>query len=379
MTAIQRFTSAVLALALVCSVGTGKDKTETFPVGKDGSLVMELDVGEIKISGWDKNEVLVKATGIDERDMEYLTMSKSGEAVLVEFDPRNGRSDRARFTVNVPSRFDVDVSTAGGRITIDAPLNGSISGTTAGGEIRIGDIGGEITMTTAGGEIEAGKITGDVDLTTAGGNVKTADVSGMADISTAGGNITTGDIGGSLQARTAGGNITAGQVAKKLTASTAGGNIIIEGTQSKASLSTAGGNIDLGAAKGRVDAKTAGGDLTLKSIVGSVSGKTAGGDIVVDLNPIGTGSSSLATAGGDITLFLPADAKATISARIKGDDSRGDEPPEYEIRSDFGPVTLEEGGRRGEIRATLKINGGGTPIRLETSMGDIMVKKAEKK
>ena len=146
----------------------------------------------------------------------------------------------------------------------------------------------------------------------------------------------------------------------------------------KASLSTAGGNIDLGAAKGHVDAKTAGGELNLKNIVGSVNGKTAGGNIDVELNPIGAGSSSLATAGGDITLFLPADAKATISARIRGDDSRGDEPPEYEILSDFGPVTLEEGGRRGELRATLKINGGGTPIRLETSEGNISVKKGAK-
>ncbi|MGB6121324.1 MAG: hypothetical protein WBG80_05415, partial [Bacteroidota bacterium] len=173
MNTIQRIASVLLVLTLVSSVGESKDKTQTFPVGKDGSLVMELDVGEIRISGWDKNEVLVKATGIDERDMEYLTMSMSGQVVMVEFDPRNGHSDRARFTVNVPSFFDVDVTTAGGRITIDAPLNGSISGTTAGGGIHIGDIGGEITMVTAGGDIEAGKITGDVDLTTAGGNIKT--------------------------------------------------------------------------------------------------------------------------------------------------------------------------------------------------------------
>jgi hypothetical protein len=109
-----------------------------------------------------------------------------------------------------------------------------------------------------------------------------------------------------------------------------------------------------------------------------VNGKTAGGHIIVDLNPVGAGSSTLATAGGDITLFLPADAKATISARIKGDGSRSDESPEYEIRSDFGPVKLETGTRRGEVRATLEINGGGTPVRLETSMGDIMVKKAQK-
>ena len=372
----QQILAVALSVALAWSIGVGKDKTQRFPVGKDGSLIMELDVGEIRISGWDKNEVLVKATGIDEDDFEYLTMSQSGQAVTVEFEPRNGHSDRARFTVNVPAFFDVDVTTAGGQITIDAPLNGSISGTTAGGEIRIGDIGGEITMVTAGGEIEAGKITGDIDLTTAGGNVKTDNVSGSAEISTAGGNITTGDVGGALRARTAGGNITAGKVSKKLTASTAGGDISIVGTGSTASLSTAGGNIILGGAKGRVDARTAGGNLSLKNIVGSVSGKTAGGDIKVDLNPVGAGSSSLITAAGDITLFLPPDAKATISARIKGDDNRGNDPPEYEIRSDFGPVTYETGTKRGELRATLTINGGGTPIHLETSMGDIEVKKA---
>ncbi len=378
MNTLQRFASALLVLTLVSSLGVGKDKTQTFPVGRDGSLLMELDAGEIRISGWDKDEVLVKATGIDERDMEYLTMSQRGQTVAVEFDPRNGHSDRARFTVNVPSSFNVEVTTAGGRITIDAPLTGSISGRTAGGEIRVGDLGGEITLVTAGGEIETGEITGDVDLTTAGGNVKTANISGRAEISTSGGSITTGNIGGSLEARTAGGNITAGQVSEKVSASTAGGNITVEGAGSKASLSTAGGNIDLGGAKGSVDAKTAGGNLSLSRIVGSVSGKTAGGDITVDLNPVGSGSSSLATAGGDITLFLPPDAKATISARIKDDGRRNDEPPEYEIRSDFGPVEPETGARRGEVRATLKINGGGTPIRLETSMGDITVRKAMK-
>ena len=155
--------------------------------------------------------------------------------------------------------------------------------------------------------------------------------------------------------------------------STAGGDIEVGKVSGSARVKPAGGDIELAGASGTVEAKTAGGDIECMAVTGSIDGATAGGDIVAELNPKGGDGSSLETKGGDIELIIPADAKATIDARIR---IRGswDEDEDYEIISDFDAETHDKDSKN--ITGTYVLNGGGPRITLETMNGNIYIKKA---
>jgi hypothetical protein len=140
-----------------------------------------------------------------------------------------------------------------------------------------------------------------------------------------------------------------------------------------ATLKTAGGDIELRGASGTVEAKTAGGDIECANVTGSITAATAGGDVYAELNPSGSGMNTLETAGGDVQIVLPADAKATVDARIKIRRGWGDDEEEYEILSDFPAETHEKDKKL--IRAHYVLGGGGATIRLETVNGNIEIRK----
>ena len=92
------------------------------------------------------------------------------------------------------------------------------------------------------------------------------------------------------------------------------------------------------------------------------------------------------SSGGNIKLYIPENAKATISARIRlqgndwgwsGNRHRGSD--EYSVRSEFKSETYEKDTDGREIRAKYILNGGGQLISLETVNGDIDILKLSKR
>ncbi len=373
---------AVLAIAFVPASAQKTSDEETgvrsksFKVGKGGKIDLTTSYGDIRVMPWSKDEVYVSVTGLDEDDLDRLKMTQSGNDVTVSFRPR-GRSwsGDARFDVNIPSTYNVQLKTSGGDVEVDGPLTGRVDGSTAGGDIKLGAITGDVDMSTSGGDITAGDFAGNGKLRTAGGDIKLGKVGGTLSVGTSGGDITVQSVAKSLDARTAGGDIEVGDVGGEADLSTSGGDVRVGKVSGEASLSTAGGNLELKGATGKVRAKTSGGDIRLQSVTGSVDAKTAGGEVEAELSPSGKGSSRLVSSGGRITLYLPEGAKASIEATIRVHGSWGRKGDRYQIRSDFKDDTYEKDDDDEEIRASYTINGGGERIELETVNADIEIKK----
>ncbi len=366
----------ILGLAASLQADDQGERSKSFKVSKGGQLDLSTSSGDVRLNPWNKDEVFVRAYGIDEDELRDLEMTQSGNTVRVSFKPR-GRSwsRNVKFEIDLPAEFNVELKTAGGDIDFTGSMKGTLEGTTAGGDINLKDVDGKIEMTTAGGDIKAGKVAGDAHLKTAGGDIEIQDAKGEVEAKTAGGDIKVGNVGKSLQAKTSGGDIRVGDVGGEADVSTAGGDIEVGKVSGRAEMSTAGGDIRLQGASGRVSAKTAGGDIQLRAITGSISAKTAGGDIRADLNPQGTGRSELKTAGGEIELSIPSTAKATIEAEIEL-DSRWSRRDKYDIRSDFKADTYEKDEDGDYIRATYVLNGGGEIIELKTVNSNITIRKS---
>jgi len=372
----------ILALTLALTAGIARsadggdagEHTKSFSVAKGGSLEVYVGSADLRVQGWEKDEVLVTVSGADEDEYTGITMRQSGNTVHIESSEDSGDYT---ISVRVPSRFDLRLRSSSGDIQIDGPLSGTMNGSTGGGNLQLGSIGGTVSMTTSGGDVTTADIQGDLDLKTSGGDIRMQSVSGSAVVTTAGGEIAVENVGKKLIANTAGGNISIGNVGGEASVSTAGGDIIAGVVSGNATLSTAGGNVSLRGATGRVVATTSGGDLELENITGSVEGNTSGGNITASLNPTRTGASHLNTAAGDIHLYVPEGARATISARIHLDGWHRSSHGEFDIRSDFPAEKYEKDERSQEIRASYRLNGGGEGITLEVSAGNIEIRKAK--
>jgi hypothetical protein len=378
--------SILLVIPLVLAFARqaeGDERTKSFAVGKGGTLEVRVDGGDIKISVWEKNEVLVKAEGIDDDDLDHLKMKQSGNDVYVEFRNRSGWgnwvSEHMRFDITVPSQYNASLHTAGGDINVRGTLNGLVKGATSGGDVILDNVkGGKVELSTSGGDMKTGDIQGDVVLKTSGGNIDMGVVGGEASVATSGGDISIKGVGKSLKASTAGGNIDIGDVGGEAKVSTSGGNISVRKVTGSATVSTSGGNIELDGASGFVKASTAGGDVSLRNVTGSVEASTAGGNVDAEINPAGKGRSKLTSAGGEVVLAIPEDAKATIEATIRIQGRWSSKKSDYKVRSDFKSDSYDQDNDEREIRATYKLNGGGELIELKTVNSDITIKKARK-
>ncbi len=350
---------------------------KSFTVGMGGSLDVSVNIGDILINTWDKNEVSVEVTSDEDEEPGGVRIYQKETTVFVEYEPRWGTTDGLQFRINVPSQFNVTMETSAGEIHVKGSLTGSVSGSTSGGNIMIGSVKGIVKLETSGGDIVTGDIDGDLALTTSGGDIRVGKVSGTSDVQTSGGEIVIERSGKSVNAETAGGNVNIGDVNGDAVVSTSGGDIIMETISGGAELKTAGGNIRVQGANGKVVAKTAGGDIVLENIVGSVDAKTSAGNLQVELTPSGAGKSLLSTSVGDVVLYLAENAKASVTARVKVKGWWRSRSEEENIYSDYKEDTFEKDERTREIRATFSLNGGGQAISLQATMGNIHILKPD--
>ncbi len=376
-----RFLTLGCAIALyTLSAASGDDdpgrREKTFTVSKGGTLRVEVNVGDINIHTWDKNEVHVLVTGEDEdEELSNIRFRQRENTVSIEYDPEWGPSGDLRFEISIPVQFNVSTETSAGEIRIDGAMTGSLKGETSGGNIRIGSVRGRVELSTSGGDIVTEDIDGDLSLNTSGGDIKVGKVTGATDVHTSGGEISIESCGQSATAETAGGNVSIGDINGDATVSTAGGDITVAKIAGSAKLKTAGGNIDISGANGKVFAKTAGGDIIMENIVGAVDARTSAGNLEIELTPSGTGKSVLTTSVGDAILHIAENTKAVINARVRVQGWwRGSSDNDY-FFSDFKEDSYEKSGRDKEVRATYTLNGGGKQISILTTMGNIHIKK----
>jgi len=367
-----------LLIALPLQLFAQSKVNRTFETTPGKRLEIDLTTGgSIEINGWDKNEVSIIANlrGGDEEDYSFKYKERSwGISVEISYEGRrrNG-SGGVTLDVKVPKKYNIEMETMGGDLTVNG-VEGRFSGETMGGEIELFNLKGEANLTTMGGEIR----------------VEDSELDGQ--VKTMGGEITLRDVIGNLDASTMGGEVSYRNTkkqdlredAKEVTISTMGGEIQVDDAPGGANVSTMGGEIKIRRARKFVKAKTMGGEIDIEERDGGVKATTMGGDITV--NMVGDPNKYdrdvvLSSMGGDIILTVPKelsmdfDIKLTITRRSSD---------KYRIISDF-PINIEksddwdrsEGSDRRYIYGTGKVKDGKNRIRIDTTNGDIIIKKGK--
>jgi DUF4097 and DUF4098 domain-containing protein YvlB len=290
--------SLALVVCLVAASAVAADKRfeKKFAVTPGGTLTINTDVGDVRITGSSGSEVsIVAEVHGRQRDVDRFDISAKQTSNGVEVRGESSQSHwfswgidgpDAKFQIAVPHEYTVQVNTSGGNIVI-SNLKGRINGETSGGDLDIRDVEGAISLETSGGDIRAEKLVGDLHMATSGGDVQIQSVVGRVDVSTSGGNVKLSDIDGRVDAETSGGDIV----------------VRVRGDNKGIHAETSGGNIDIvvpaniGAT---IDASTTGGDVRCDLPI-TMSGRLDESHIHGTVNG-GGNSISASTSGGDVRI-----------------------------------------------------------------------------
>ena len=176
------------------------------------------------------------------------------------------------------------------------------------------------------------------------------------DLKTSGGNVSLENMNGEQQAATSGGNIDVKNLKGNATVRTSGGNIEIETFNGNLEAITSGGNISAEDARGGLKLRTSGGNLHLASVSGNLEAKTSGGNIDARITELGE-RISLVTSAGDVDVDMPLNKGMDLD--LKGSRVKID-------MKNFKGVVEDD-------RVHGKLNGGGIPVTISTSGGNVEV------
>ncbi len=355
-----------------------ENPSKSFQVTKGGTLEVDVDPGSVDIEPWDKNEVFIQAENIDPDSPDRLKMTQSGNTVTLRYRDRRMHDNDVRFTINVPVEFSAHIVTSGGNVSERDKLKGSFSVDTRGGSVRMDEIVGNVKVESGGGSIRGEMIDGDASIRTGGGSVTIKTTTGSADVSSGGGSLKLEQVGKELKMSTGGGSVNVGDVASGAVISTGGGSVKVGKVKQSLKLSTGGGGVEVQGASGDIRVSTGGGSVRMEEIVGTLSVKTGGGDVSVELTPDGKGGSKIYSGGGDIRFYIPETAKANIEATLNLSHSWGNMWKKYKITSDFKANKHEDDEEDESKFASYTLNGGGDKIELETTNGNIEIRKLSK-
>jgi hypothetical protein len=122
------------------------------------------------------------------------------------------------------------------------------------------------------------------------------------------------------------------------------------------------GAVVLTSLSGKVMARTTNGGVTGRKLTGGLDARSTNGGVSIDMAAVGPDRISLHTTNGGVTLALPDTAKADLSASCTNGGINV---------SALDKLEVSEKSRR---HLEGRLNGGGTPIELETTNGGIRVR-----
>jgi DUF4097 and DUF4098 domain-containing protein YvlB len=270
----------VFLLLKISPAVDAKNLQRSFEVKAGGLLILDTDVGSVKIFSWDQPKVDVQ--------------------VFREF--RGWDEDRiSDFLENFPIEFSQQNSTI--EIT-GHDLEGKVEAKTSGGSLNFGNINGSVLANTSGGSISLKGCTADVSLRTSGGSITTGKVGGKTDAHTSGGSIHITQSLGDVVAQTSGGSITIEEAMGSIDANTSGGSVniaILKQPKEDCRLETSGGTVNVSLAKDiamNIDARTHSGRVKSEIPI-SATGKKKEDWVIGTINGGGP-ELYLRTSGGNI-------------------------------------------------------------------------------
>jgi len=194
-------------------------------------------------------------------------------------------------------------------------------------------------------------------------------------LKTSGGSLSLSGLTGVAEGNTSGGSIRLSNMNNSVNMKTSGGSISAENSSGNINLTTSGGSINLSDLKGAINAVTSGGSIKADGVNGELLAKTSGGSIRVDRME---GSVDLATSAGSTSVnMLSVDkyVKIAVSAGQVNLHLPKNKGMDLDLRASKVnlPSVSNFSGSQEKEKVTGKLNGGGVPVEVAVSSGNLNI------
>lgn len=147
----------------------------TFAFDPSGEVTLSLPAGEIRVTGWARNQARVVAV------TERGTISSSFSRTRLRMEVRGRNSGRTRYEVTVPFGVRVDATTASGDINV-AGTRSRVSLSTSSGLITASDLKGRSELESASGNVNLQRIDGATKVSALNGQIAITEITGDLEI-----------------------------------------------------------------------------------------------------------------------------------------------------------------------------------------------------
>lgn len=196
-------------------------------------------------------------------------------------------------------------------------------------------------------------------VSSSGGGVKIAGVSGSHKFSSSGGSVKLENTAGNTKASSSGGGVTASNHIGDIKLSSSGGGVKLTNAKGHVNAHSSGGSVRLTEIQGSADASSSGGGVTVTGKCESVKATSSGGSVRVNISNLSK-EIYLRSSGGGVD--------ATI---INGDELGLD----LDLSSSKVNINLKNfTGKSEKNRIEGSMNGGGIPVYMRASGGNVNVK-----
>jgi hypothetical protein len=227
----------------------------TYDTPRPISVAIEIPVGDVRITGGERDDTLVEIRPRDESDDEDVRMAEQTTVAFAD-DRLTVKGPRTRAWRSWMRSASVDV-------TIELPAGSHVEGTIGVGAFACDGRLGDCRLRTGVGDVRVGHA-GAIELKTGTGDVQVDVATGHAQVTSGSGSVRLRELDHTGVVKNATGDIWVGRVTGDLRVSVASGSISIDRAETNVGAKTATGDVRVGAvARGSVVLETHAGDLDI--------------------------------------------------------------------------------------------------------------------
>lgn len=281
---------------------------QTTVILEPGALISAQTVsGNIDVTSWDKDQVLVKATK-RVRASSREEAATWAQKITVIIEKSDGgltvRAERPREWSEslgdlLKGFFDKKPS-ASVDFAISTPRDVEIEASSVSGNIAIAHIAGDVSVDVVSGDVEISEAGSDVSINTVSGDLILKEISGNLEIDAVSGDVVITNVGGDVSAA-----ITSG-------------DIIVERVLGGCSVDGTSGDVRIDEVHGDINIDVTSGDILVRQRAGSLWIDTSSGDVAVETAVDKSGRYYVETSSGQIAFRIPPTSSSTIELESSG-------------------------------------------------------------
>jgi hypothetical protein len=324
---VKTFTMlAMLVTLFSCNGFTQENRTptivKTFNLDQQGTLNAKSSGGGVQVRSHDQNQVEVQV--FIRKNGRLLSPSDPDIDDVLEIYDLDISKDGSVITSNVTRKLRRSPwQSTGISLTILVPREMSCNVSSSGGGLQITGVTGTHNFSSSGGGVHLEDITGTTTASSSGGSVRVKNQNGDVHLRSSGGGVTLDDAHGRVYAH------------------------------------SSGGGVHLNNIHGEVDAGSSGGGVSVSGEAGYVKATSSGGPVRINIASLCKELYLQSSGGG-------------IDATIKNGDYLG---MDLDLSSDKVNIELQNfSGRVEKNRVTGTLNGGGIPVYMRSSGGNVTVR-----